>query len=193
MKRLIFLFLPALIFGINVSEVYYKCAECHGLKGEKSYWYITKPLNELSKSQIIKSLKYYRKGDQQYGYGLVMKREVGILTDEEIEAVAEYIKSDDIITYANLKIAEQQKLIMDSEANKNTQTAKIAKAEQIEKDLDEIIESQKSKPKPKSKKKIKPKSKPKELPKPTKEEIAKQKDKELKRKQLEKLGLGYLN
>lgn len=174
----------------DISELYLKCSKCHGLKANNTYMHITKPLVDLSESQIIKSLKYYQQGDQKYGYGLVMKKEVANLTDDEIEKLAEYIKSDEIIK--NVEIQEKAKKL----AFEMLEQERVRKErEEIERDLDKIIEKQKPKPTKSNntnkKKKIN-KVKVTKTNKLTKEEIAEQKDKEIKKKHLEKLlGLSY--
>ena len=189
MRLLLFLFLPFLVFAsADISELYLKCSKCHGLRANNNYMHITKPLVDLSESQIIKSLKYYQQGDQKYGYGLVMKKEVDNLADEEIVKLAEYIKSDEIIKNAEIQ-ERAKKLAFEMLEQERIQKEK----EEIEKDLDKIIEKQKPKIAKSNNTNKKKTIKVKESPKPTKEEIAIKKDKELKRKQLEKLGLGYLN
>ena len=189
MRLLLFLFLPLSMFAsINASELYFKCSKCHGLKANNNYMFIIKPLVDLSESQIIKSLKYYQQGDQKYGYGLVMKKEVDNLTDDEIKKLAEYIKSDEIIKNAEIQ-EKAKKLAFEMLEQERIQKEK----EEIEQDLDKIIEKQKPKITKSNNTNKKKTTKVKELPKPTKEEIAIKKDKELKRKHLEKLGLGYLN
>lgn len=187
MRLILFLFLPLLMFAsADISELYLKCSKCHGLKANNNYMHITKPLVDLSESQIIKSLKYYQQGDQKYGYGLVMKKEVDNLTDEEIEKLAEYIKSDEIIKNAEIQ-EKAKKLAFEMLEQERLKKEK----EEIEEDLDKIIEKQKPKiiKSTNTKKKVN-KVKVTKIAKPTKEEIAKQKDKEIKKKHLEKL-LGF--
>ncbi|WP_281951531.1 c-type cytochrome [Nitrosophilus kaiyonis] len=77
---------------INAVSLYAKCAGCHGSKGEKKALGKSAPIGGMDKAKLTKLIKGYKEGTlNQYGMGPLMKGQVGSLSDEEIEALSEYI------------------------------------------------------------------------------------------------------
>jgi cytochrome c553 len=80
------------LMAADGAAIYAKCVGCHGANAEKS---------ALNKSAVIKgqdaaataeALKAYKAGTlNKYGMGGLMKGQVAALSDEDIQAVSEYI------------------------------------------------------------------------------------------------------
>ena len=81
------------LFANSGESLYKKCAGCHGLSGEKVALGKSKIIADMSKEDIINSLKGYQ--DNSYGGAMkgVMKGQVVSYSPEDIEAVATFIKS----------------------------------------------------------------------------------------------------
>jgi len=79
-------------FAADGEAVFKKCAACHGQKAEKSYLNKVAVLTTLEKDVMVTSMKEYKAGERNtYGTGAVMKGQMATLSDEDMEAVAEYI------------------------------------------------------------------------------------------------------
>jgi len=77
---------------VNAASLYAKCAGCHGSKGEKKALGKSTPIGGWDKAKLVRALKGYKAGTvNSYGMGPLMKGQVGSLSDEEIEALANYI------------------------------------------------------------------------------------------------------
>ena len=80
--------------NIDAAKLYVKCAGCHGTKGDKKALGKSGIINTKSKDELVKLIKGYKAGTlNQYGMGALMHGQVGNLSDNEIEALAEYISN----------------------------------------------------------------------------------------------------
>lgn len=78
----------------SVEELYEKCANCHGDKGELKAFGKSKVINKLTEEQIIQALKDYQAGIRDTaGMASIMEGQVYKLTQKEIIALARYIKT----------------------------------------------------------------------------------------------------
>jgi len=78
--------------ALDASKLYAKCAGCHGNKGEKKALGKSAPIGGMDKEKLKKDIKDYKAGTlNRYGMGPLMKGQVGNLSDEEIDALADYI------------------------------------------------------------------------------------------------------
>jgi len=96
MKKLAVLALSGLVastlMAADGAALYKKCAGCHGAKGEKKALGKSAPIAGWDKEKLVEALKGYKAGTRNvYGMGALMKGQVANLSDEEIEALAEYI------------------------------------------------------------------------------------------------------
>jgi cytochrome c553 len=70
-----------------------KCTGCHGSKFESKALGVSKIVKDMSEEDIIKSIKGYKDGNLNVaGFGALMKGQVAMLSDEDIENVALIIK-----------------------------------------------------------------------------------------------------
>lgn len=82
------------LFAADGKALYGKCVACHGAKAEKPGLGKGKAPATMSKDEIVTSLKGYKAGTlNAYGMGALMKGNVATYSDEDIAAVADYIKS----------------------------------------------------------------------------------------------------
>ncbi|QDF29830.1 c-type cytochrome [Halarcobacter anaerophilus] len=73
------------------KAIYLKCAGCHGASAEKPALGKSKVIKGWSKEEIISSLNGYKEGTYGGVMKGVMKSQVSTMTQEDIQAVAEYI------------------------------------------------------------------------------------------------------
>lgn len=66
------------------------CRSCHGAMGAKPIMDTYPKLNGQNKAYLIGSLKAYKTGERKGGMAAVMTAQAGMLTDAEMEALAEY-------------------------------------------------------------------------------------------------------
>lgn len=78
---------------VNAKGLYLKCAGCHGQEGQTSALGKSKIIKDLSKDEIITALKGYKDGSYGGVMKGVMKSQVANLSNEEIEALGEYISA----------------------------------------------------------------------------------------------------
>lgn len=77
---------------IDASKLFVGCAGCHGSKGEKKALGKSDLIGGWEKAKVIEALKGYKSGNRNlYGMGGIMKGQAGKLSDEQIEALGEYI------------------------------------------------------------------------------------------------------
>jgi len=90
MKRvtLIILFSTPLVWATNLNS----CTGCHGLNFEKVALGKSKVVKDMSKEEIISTMKGYKDGTYGGTLKSVMQRAVKNLTDKEIEEIAKQIK-----------------------------------------------------------------------------------------------------
>lgn len=76
----------------NTTELYKKCAGCHGENGELSALEASAFIGGQEKNLTIKELTAYKNGElNQYGLGNIMNMQIETLSEEEIEELASYI------------------------------------------------------------------------------------------------------
>ncbi len=95
MKRviIIMLFLLSSIWAKEAKSIVDSvCYACHGDKMEQSCYGVSEIPNTLDKGYIREALMQYKNGSKSdYGMGNVMSEQLGGLSDEEIDALSEYI------------------------------------------------------------------------------------------------------
>jgi len=95
MKKLLLpllLLSSSLTFADNAENLYKVCAGCHGENGEKSALQKSVIIAGQESNLTIKELKAYKNGElDQYGLGGIMKMQLNLLSEEDIETLAEYI------------------------------------------------------------------------------------------------------
>ena len=101
----LFLTLLIITFSLNASkidivtkgkELYInsKCFNCHGNNGEKKPFGKVNAIAGMSKVKIKEALIGYKLGKRNnYGFGGLMKGQVSSYSDEEIEAIANFVSS----------------------------------------------------------------------------------------------------
>jgi cytochrome c553 len=91
MKKLITVvaILSSIIYAGELSS----CTGCHGSNFEKVALGKSKVVKDMSKDEIISTLKGYRDGTYGGAMKSVMQRAVKSMSDEQIEKIAEEIKS----------------------------------------------------------------------------------------------------
>lgn len=74
------------------SKLYAKCTACHGQKGEKKALGKSAIINTLDKETLVADLTAYKAGTlNQKGMGALMKGQTALLSEAEINTLAEYI------------------------------------------------------------------------------------------------------
>jgi cytochrome c553 len=94
MKAIVLAALVALVshsVAADGAALYKKCASCHGVNAEKSALGKSKIITSMSLEENIAALKGYKDGTYGGPMKALMKGQVGNYTDEEIQAVAEYV------------------------------------------------------------------------------------------------------
>ncbi|WP_187647380.1 c-type cytochrome [Nitrosophilus labii] len=77
---------------IDGAKLYAKCAGCHGKSGEKRALGKSLPIGGMAIEELVGILKEYRAGKlNKYGMGSLMSSQVKNSSDEEIEALSQYI------------------------------------------------------------------------------------------------------
>lgn len=93
MKKVLFLILSIASIA-SATQLFEKCAACHGKKGERHSQNLTKSIAGMNAKEVTKILKEYRAGTRNtYGLGIMMNGQAGKLSDANIEEVANYIAS----------------------------------------------------------------------------------------------------
>ncbi|WP_200763698.1 c-type cytochrome [Nitrosophilus alvini] len=81
------------LMAADGAALYKKCAGCHGAKGEKKALGKSVAIGGWDKAKTVEALKGYKEGKRNiYGMGALMKGQVVSYSDEDIQAVAEYIE-----------------------------------------------------------------------------------------------------
>ena len=96
---IVILFIAMSVVAIQRNKIpddYYaaNCATCHGERGEKSAHGLSSPLRELTAEEIVTIMTRYR--DEQgnfHGSGATMRVQVEDLDDDQIQQLADHIKS----------------------------------------------------------------------------------------------------
>ena len=75
-------------------NAYAKCKGCHGADGKTVALGKSAVIAGQDKAALITSLNQYKAGTKNVaGMGMLMKGQVATMSDEDIEAVAEYLSS----------------------------------------------------------------------------------------------------
>ncbi len=77
------------LYSANIAG----CKSCHGANFEKKALGVSKVVKDMSKEDIIKALKGYKDGSYGGAQKALMKGQVAALSDADIEAIANEIKS----------------------------------------------------------------------------------------------------
>ena len=74
------------------SDIYKKCINCHGQKGDIKALDVSKKISTMSSKEIEEALKGYKMGIRNvYNFGGLMKGQVQSLSDDEIKKLADFI------------------------------------------------------------------------------------------------------
>ena len=78
----------------NGEALYSSCVSCHGAKGEKSAYNVSKPLNTLTLNDMYNAISTYTR-DSSYGYGyqMVMQPYSSSLTEAKLKDIKAYLDS----------------------------------------------------------------------------------------------------
>ncbi|MCH9813413.1 MAG: c-type cytochrome [Epsilonproteobacteria bacterium] len=90
-KLLIALSILALGTATLSADAYKKCAGCHGQKGEKKALGKSKVMSEMTKAEIVASLKGYKDGTYGGAMKGLMKGQVATLSDAQMQEIADLI------------------------------------------------------------------------------------------------------
>ena len=85
------LLLSMILAGAAFANPYAKCVACHGANGEKVALGKSKIMKDMTKQEIIDSLKGYKDGTYGGPMKALMKGQVAGLSDADIQAIAEQI------------------------------------------------------------------------------------------------------
>ncbi|CAA6801339.1 MAG: Unknown protein [uncultured Sulfurovum sp.] len=92
MRKIILLTLTSILLFATSEELYRNCASCHGKNGELAALSQSKVITGQDKNLSIKQLVAYKNGElDKYGLGNIMKLQLMLLNEENIEDLAEYI------------------------------------------------------------------------------------------------------
>ncbi|PLY11259.1 MAG: cytochrome C [Arcobacter sp.] len=89
MKKIILL--TSILACAAFAAPYDKCVACHGANGEKAAMGKSKVLSDMSKADIVSSLKGYQDGTYGGPMKGLMKGQVTGLSDADINAIAEKV------------------------------------------------------------------------------------------------------
>ena len=88
MKKVI-IFLAILgLSSVAMADAYKKCAGCHGATGEKAALGKSKVISNMTKQEIVDSLKGYQAGTYGGPMKGLMKGQAKSLSDADIDAIA---------------------------------------------------------------------------------------------------------
>ncbi|WP_022851260.1 c-type cytochrome [Limisalsivibrio acetivorans] len=87
------IFIGISAFAASGAEELYKskCMSCHGADGTKEALGTSAPLKGQSASDILSKLKGYADGSYGGSKKVIMKGQVGRLSEEELKSLADYI------------------------------------------------------------------------------------------------------
>ncbi|WP_419764932.1 MAG: c-type cytochrome [Arcobacter sp.] len=89
MKKIILL--TSILACAAFAGPYDKCVACHGANGEKAAMGKSKVLTDMTKAEIVSSLKGYQDGTYGGPMKGLMKGQVTGLSDADINAIAEKV------------------------------------------------------------------------------------------------------
>ena len=95
MKKIILMLMVAssVMLASEGSDLFAKCAGCHGAKAEKKALGKSKVINAMSKEDIVVAIKGYKDGTYGGAMKGLMKGQVASLSDAQTETLAVYITS----------------------------------------------------------------------------------------------------
>ncbi len=94
MKTLLMILgISAALLAADGSELFKKCAACHGTNGEKVALGKSKIIKDLSKDELVAALMGYQNGTYGGAMKALMKGQVATLNTQQIETLAEYISA----------------------------------------------------------------------------------------------------
>lgn len=85
------LLLSSVLACVAFANPYAKCVACHGANGEKVALGKSKIIKDMTKQEIVDSLKGYKDGSYGGPMKALMKGQVTSLSDADIQAIAEKI------------------------------------------------------------------------------------------------------
>ncbi|MEY3090273.1 MAG: hypothetical protein RL113_589 [Pseudomonadota bacterium] len=78
--------------ALMAPAVFDKCKSCHGANGQQQALGKSAIIAGQDKAQLIASMKAYQAGEKnEVGMGGLMKGQLASVTDEDIEAIADYL------------------------------------------------------------------------------------------------------
>jgi cytochrome c553 len=84
--------LTMMLNAASGSDLYTKCAACHGAKGEKQALGKSQAIGGWKADQTLEALKGYKAGTRNTkGMGALMKGLTAALNDKDMKALAKYI------------------------------------------------------------------------------------------------------
>jgi len=89
MKKIILL--TSILACAAFANPYAKCVACHGANGEKVALGKSKIIKDMTKAEIVASMKGYKDGTYGGAMKALMKAQVASLSDADIEAIANQI------------------------------------------------------------------------------------------------------
>ncbi|MDD2639976.1 MAG: c-type cytochrome [Arcobacteraceae bacterium] len=90
MKKIVILS-TLLACSLFATDVYKKCAGCHGANGEKVALGKSKIIKDMTKAEIVAAMKGYKDGSYGGPMKGLMKGQSAPLSDADIEAIANFI------------------------------------------------------------------------------------------------------
>ena len=93
MKKVISSIAVVTLLGISAhaTQLYTKCAACHGEKGEKVSLGKSLVIKDMSKEAFVSAMKGYKDGSYGKEQKALMKPQVATLNDAQIEEIANFI------------------------------------------------------------------------------------------------------
>lgn len=94
MRKIIALFFMTSFASLMAADgafLYKKCIACHGANAQKSALGKSQVISDWSANKMIAALKGYKDGSYGGSMKSLMQGQVGSLSDEDIEAVSNYI------------------------------------------------------------------------------------------------------
>ena len=85
--------MSTLMMAADGAALYKNCLSCHGTMGEKKALGKSLVINEMSKDEFTAALKGYKDGLYGRSMKSLMKSKVAALSDEDINALGEYVTS----------------------------------------------------------------------------------------------------
>ncbi len=85
--------LTAMLAASDGGALYKKCSACHGANGEKKALGKSMVIKDMSRNDLVAAMKGYKDGTYGGAMKALMKGQVASLSDADIEAIADNIKS----------------------------------------------------------------------------------------------------